>query len=231
MHKYTAKELDELFSSNALERIGMGSRRSCYRLPCGKLCVKCYRSDEEILEGKDPGKPDSRPLVPAAAKEIQHFRFEEHRNTCCQEYHYWKNLPEDIRRYFPATIEMLNTATRGWSLIEELILNDDGSPIVKFLPAWRTSDGEERQQLAALLDEFEAALARHSIRFFDPQTIMVQRTSEGLRLRIPDFEPTTRTLIPIDALLPIFSRMKMRRRFVRYRKTLGIKCKITASRE
>ena len=59
---YTVEELDELFRSNALERIGMGSRRACYRLPCGKLCVKCYRSDKEILEGKDPGSPNSRPI-------------------------------------------------------------------------------------------------------------------------------------------------------------------------
>jgi hypothetical protein len=221
----TSEELDELFRAGALERIGMGSRRACYRLPCGKLCVKCYRSDEEILEGKDPGMPNSRPLAPAAAKEIQRFRFHERKNTCCQEYRYWKNLPEGIRRYFPATIEMRNTASRGWSLIEELILNDDGSPIVKFLPAWMTSGSEERWRLASLLDEFEAALAHHSIRFFDPQTIMVQRTREGFRLRIPDFEPTTRTLIPVDALFPILARMKTRRRFARYRERLGISAK------
>ena len=29
---YTAEELNDLFHSGALERIGMGSRRSCYRL-------------------------------------------------------------------------------------------------------------------------------------------------------------------------------------------------------
>jgi hypothetical protein len=120
---------------------------------------------------------------------------------------------------------MRNTASRGWSLIEELILNDDGSPIVKFLPAWMTSGSEERWRLASLLDEFEAALAHHSIRFFDPQTIMVQRTREGFRLRIPDFEPATRTLIPVDALFPILARMKTRRRFARYRERLGISAK------
>ena len=225
---YTAEELDELFNSNALERIGMGSRRSCYRLPCGKLCVKCYKSDLEILEGKDPGTPNSRPLAPVAAKEIRRFRFNERTNTCCQEYRSWKNLPKGIRKYFPATIEMRNTASRGWSLIEEFILNEDGSPIVKFLPAWKNASDEEQRLLVSLLNELEATLAYHSIRFFDPQTIMVQRTREGFRLRIPDFEPATRTLIPIDALFPIFTRMKMRRRFARYRKKLGMKCTTTA---
>ena len=219
---YTAEELDKLFSSNALERIGMGSRRSCYRLPCGKLCVKCYRSDEEILEGKYPGKTNSRPLAPAATKEIKSFRFDERHNTCCQEYHYWERLPEDMRHYYPSSMQMFNTASRGWCVVEEIIANDDGSPIVKFLQAWKTADRDEQRQLASALSALEELFAIHSIRFFDPQTIMVQRTREGLRLRIPDFEPATRTLIPIDAIFPMFVRMKMRRRFARYRKTWGI---------
>ena len=219
---YTAEELDKLFSSNALERIGMGSRRACYRLPCGKLCVKCYRSDEEILEGKDPGKPNSRPLPSAAVNEIKCFRFDERHNTCCQEYRYWQRLPEDARQYFPSLMQMQYTFSRGWCVVEELITNNDGSPIVKLLPAWKTTDGNGRQQLASELNALEELFAIHSIRFFDPQTIMVQQTREGLRLRIPDFEPAIRTLIPIETMFPALVRTKMRRRFARYRKTLGI---------
>ena len=219
---YTAEELDKLFRTDALERIGMGSRRACYRLPCGKLCVKCYRSDKEILEGKDPGKSNSRPLAPAAAKEIKSFRLDERHNTCCQESRYWEKLPESARHYFPSLMQMQCTSSRGWCVVEELIANDDGSPIVKFLPAWKATDSNGRRQLASELTELEELFAMHSIRFFDPQTIMVQQTSEGMRLRIPDFEPASRTLIPVDAIFPALVRMKMRRRFARYRKTLGM---------
>jgi hypothetical protein len=41
-------------------------------------------------------------------------------------------------------------------------------------------------------------------------------------LRIVDFEPVTRTLIPIDAIFPALTRAKIRRRFARYRKMLGL---------
>ena len=47
----TAEELEALFREGKMERIGMGSRRACYALPGGKLCVKCYRSEAEIEEG------------------------------------------------------------------------------------------------------------------------------------------------------------------------------------
>ena len=219
---YTAEQLDDLFRSGALERIGMGSRRSCYRLPGNAaFCLKCYKSDEEILEGKDPGKPNPRPLAPSAVKEIKSFRFDAHRNTCCQEYRYWQSLPESVKHHFPSSMEILNTSSRGWCLIEELIINDDGSPIAKFLPAWEAADEVARRQLADAFDSLEESFAQHAIRFFDPQTIMVQRTKEGLKLRIPDFEPATRTLIPVDVMFPALTRMKMRRRFARYRKIWG----------
>lgn len=221
---YTAEELDELLRSGALERIGMGSRRSCYRLPGNSgLCLKCYKSDAEILEGKDPGKSISRPLAPAAAKEIKRFRFDERRNTCCAEYRYWNSLPEEVRRHFPSTMEIVNTPSRGWCLVEELIVNDDGSAITKFLPAWQSVGETDRKRLAAALSELEESFLCHSIRFFDPQTIMVQRSCGELRLRIPDFEPSSRTLIPIDLLHPVFIRIKTRRRFARYRKTWDIR--------
>ena len=69
---------------------------------------------------------------------------------------------------------------------------------------------------------FEDFLVRHSIRFFDPQTVMVQRTSCGFRLRVPDFEPATRTLIPFEAIFPALVRKKIRRRFARFRRAVGI---------
>ena len=44
---YSAEQIDELLKSGTLERLGIGSRRACYRLPEVGLCVKCYRSDDE----------------------------------------------------------------------------------------------------------------------------------------------------------------------------------------
>lgn len=225
---FSADELDFFLRSGAMERIGMGSRRSCYRLPGdGALCLKCYRSDAEIDEGREPGSPGSCPLSPGAVKEIRSCRFDEKRNTCCEEYRYWKetlqNAPPEIRAVFPASIEMVKLPSRGWCLIEEFMTNDDGTPVVKFLQACVAADRNARYRLFAALKELESMFVAHAVRFFDPQTIMVQYVSGEARLRIPDFEPAARTLLPVDRLFPALVRMKVHRRFARYRKMLGIK--------
>lgn len=222
--RYSSDIIDTLLTSGDLELIGMGSRRACYRLPGERsLCLKCYRSDEEISMGRNPGTENSKPLSPGAVKEIRSCRHDRNRNTCCQEFDYWRSLkdmvPAEIAAAFPKTMELVHSPSRGWCLIEEFMLNDDGSAITKFLPALKLSNADDRKTLVELFDAFEKSLVKHSIRFFDPQTIMVQRADNGLKLRIPDFEPTTRTLLPIEKLLPFLTRLKIKRRFARYRKT------------
>ena len=223
----TAEELEVLFQERKMERIGMGSRRACYALPGNdRLCIKCYKSDAEILEGKDPGMRTSRPLAPAAAREIKRYRFDKNRNTCCGEYSYWKNIVNgaspELRALFPSVMEILMLPSRGWCLVEEFMTNEDGTPIEKFQSAWNAEDESGRKRLAAALDSLECLLIRNSIRFFDPQTVMVQRTHDGFRLRIPDFEPVTRTLIPLEAIFPALVRRKILRRFARFRRAIGI---------
>ena len=56
-----------------------------------------------------------------------------------------------------------------------------------------------------------------SIRLYDPQNIIIQSLDGGkVKLRLVDFEPTTRTLIPIDSMIPFLIRMKTRRRIKRW---------------
>ena len=78
---------------------------------------------------------------------------------------------------------------------------------------------------AKLLASFRAlvdALVRHAVRFYDPPNILSQWFSDGsFRLRIMDFEPVSRLLIPID-LLPAIQRFKVRRRFERYLRNWSI---------
>ena len=223
----TAEELEALFREGKMARIGDGSRRVCYALPGGKLCVKSYRSEEELETRMRPdGSMERHPLKLSVIGEIRKARFDEKRNTSCREYRYWrrlqKRIPSELLKVFPETMEMVCVPSRGWCLVEELIENFDGTPIVKFLPAWRNAGEGDRRRLSEALDALEDFLVRHSIRFFDPQTIMVQCVSGEFRLRIPDFEPVTRTLIPVEDLFPALIRMKIRRRFARYRKTWGI---------
>lgn len=224
---YTADEIDGFFKSGALVLIGMGSRRACYRLPGNdRLCIKCYRSDEEIRQGKTTLASKGEPLSKTVVKEILSCRFDEKRNTCCQEYRYWADVicksGDELKAYFPYTMEMVLVPSRGWCLVEELITNEDGSAVVRFMTAWKAAGTDERKKLFAALSRLEDAFVKGSIRFFDPQNIMVQRAQGELRLRVPDFEPATRTLIPVDVLFPAVTGLKIRRRFKRYRKLKGI---------
>lgn len=224
----TAEELEALFSEGRLERVGMGSRRACYRIPgVDGLCLKCYRSDEEMELGKNPSARVPKPLDGTVIREILACRFDERRNTCCQEYRYWKKLMKSsdssLKAYLPSVMEMVKVPSRGWCLIEEFMANDDGTPVVKFLQLWRNADEWERRTLSALLDGLEECLVRNAVRFFDPQTVMVQRVDGHMCLRIPDFEPATRTLVPLDTVFTAFVRMKVRRRFRRFRETREVK--------
>ena len=201
---YTAEEIEKLLAAGALERIGMGSRRACYAIPGANLCVKCYRSDEEIAEGRHPGRPPFKPLAPSVAQEISRFRFDEKRNACCQEYAYWKELkgrlaPDDVA-FLPSFMEKILVPSRGWCVVEEQVSNADASPVRKFHEEWASAD-----------------------RIYDPQNILVQKLADGsIRLRVTDFEPASRTLMPLDRLSPTIARMKIRRRMARYRRSFGI---------
>lgn len=223
---YSAEDLERLLADGALERIGMGTRRACYRLPDGLHCLKCYRSDAEIQEGKYPGFTPVRPLASAAVREIRRCRFDERRNTCCQEYRYWlelrKRLPDDLMAVFPYEMEQVLLPSRGWALVEELVLNADGAIPKKFVEEWIVADVCKREGLVRAYSDLGAGLSRHAVRFYDPPNIVVQLLSDGTsRLRITDFEPASRLFLPVDRI-PAIARIKVRRRFARHLRNWGI---------
>lgn len=123
---------------------------------------------------------------------------------------------------FPANIELVLLPSRGWAIVEELVSNADGTPVRKFLEEWRQVDDSSKTTLLAAYKALAVALVRHAVRFYDPQTIFVQCPTEGVfRLRITDFEPGSRLLVPIDAI-PAITRLKVRRRFARYMQAYGL---------
>ena len=216
----TAEQLDEWFKAGAMKRLGMGSRRACYAIPDTNLCVKCYRSDAEIAEGKHPGRRPVKPIAAAVVREISRYRFDEKRNTCCQEFRYWcslrKRLPSDLLEVFPTTMSLLLVPSRGWCVVEDLITDPDGSSSLTvhdllLRPSFSGQDKVE-SALCSLAERF----ASESVRFYDPNNVMVQRTSDGFRLRLADFEPASHNLIPIDRLFPFIVKLKVRRRVRRF---------------
>ena len=221
----TAEELDNFFRSGVLERLGMGSRRACYKIPWMNFCVKCYRSDDEIKEGKYKG---ARELAPSVVREITKARFDEKRNTSCQEYRYWKKLketlPPEVFAAFPQKMECVLVPARGWCLVEERLENFDGSEPEDFKSAYFAADDKIKKSLLSAFLRLIEQFRFYAVCFYDPQNLLVQRVSkDDFVLRIVDFEPASRCFIPFDSVLPSLVRMKTMRRARRWLKMqLGV---------
>ena len=193
-----------------MTEVGRGSRRVCTRISGTDLCMKRYRDDGDVGE--------------SVRREIARCRHDRRRNTCAQEYDYLQELkgllPADVLSVFPETFELRYDAKLGWHLVETLVLNGDGTVPDRFSRTYRGAPAALRPRLYAafrnLMHAFEAA----AVRFYDPQNVLVQwdgKQYEGeFRLRIVDFEPASRTLLPVDSLCPALRRMKLRRRVERY---------------
>ena len=215
------RQLEELFHSGKMKRLGMGARRACYDIPCSKLCVKCYRTESEIAEGQHPGGP-FRPLREAVVREIRRNRNSDTGNTSCQEWRYYKSLklrlPAELMKAFPEMLERVFVPSRGWCLVESKVMNADGTPSKNFPDAFAEAHGREaRERLVLAIEKFFKSVAKAGIRFYDPQNTIVQYAFDGsFRLRIVDFEPAARTLVPLDSIVPGLVGMKVRRRFARF---------------
>ena len=222
---YSAEEIEALLKSGTLTRLGMGSRRVCYALPDGRLCMKCYRNDDEIAEGSNSGGISSKPLRPSVVREIRRNRFSDKGNTSCQEWRQYMSLrnrlPPELLSVFPETIDRLLLPGRGWCVVEDRILNSDGSHVRPFMETYvGVRDAKTRAALLSAIRNLRDMLARHAVCFYDPQNILVQWLADGsFRLRIVDFEPASRTLISLDKIFPALVGFKVRRRFARYLKS------------
>lgn len=183
----------------------------CKRLPGTDLCIKHYRDDDEVCA--------------TVRREIARGRFNRRLNTCAQEYDYLQKLkeklPPEIVAVFPETFELRNDEKIGWHLVESLVLNGDGSIPQRLSVTCRAVSPQVRERLLSAFLDLMHAFECAAVRFYDPQNVIVQWPGkpfegEDFRLRIVDFEPASRTLFPIDSLLPAFCRMKLRRRVKRY---------------
>ncbi len=197
--------------SETSAEVGRGSRRICLRIPGTDLCLKRYRDDDEVGS--------------TVRREIARGRFDRRLNTCAQEYDYLQELKgilaPDVLAAFPETFELHDDPKMGWHLVESLVLNGDGSVPERFSRTYRGAPAALRPRLYAafrnLMHAFEAAAAR----FYDPQNVIVQWpgkpfAGDSFRLRIVDFEPASRTLLPVDSISPALRRRKLRRRVARY---------------
>jgi len=196
--------------------LGEGSRRRCFRIPDQPFCVKFYRLPTEYTHKTTLGVR----LHIAVARFVRRF------NANCQEWRYHESLrrrlPPDLFAAFPEEIRPVYSRERGWGIVESLILNADGTPIKRVIAEMaKTEDERLRRRLYEAAERLFGRLAEHAVCFYDPPNVMVQWTGpDAFRLRIVDFEPQGRALVPGLSLLKPYVRSKVRRRCGRYLKRL-----------
>ncbi len=204
------------FDLDHLVLLGEGSRRKCYRLPSESLCVKFYRRPSEY----------TKKTTWSVRLHIFLARFVPSLNVNCHEWRYHqalrRTLPSDLFAAFPESIERAYSRECGWGIIESLLLNADGTPMRRVIAEMgRTQDQRLRRRLYDAAARLFERLAEHAVRFYDPPNVMVQWTGpDAFRLRIVDFEPQGRALVPGLSYIKPYVRSKVRRRCSRYLKRL-----------
>lgn len=204
----------------AYELLGEGSRRRCYRMPEPGLCVKFYRKWGEFT-----------------ARDGVNLRFSvclaRHRsalNVNCHECRYHsllkRRLSPDLFSIFPERVTCVYSPDRGWGVVESLIQDADGRPSQRIESViYGASSVEQRERLFAAAERLLQRLAEEGVCFFDPHNILVQWVSPAeFRLRIADFDPQDRVLVPGLTCIKPYVRLKVLRRarrfLVRIRKRL-----------
>ena len=200
-----------------LEFVGGGTRRQCYRLPEENLCIKCYRLDLATATH----------LKPSVHAEIGRMRHNRLKNTSCQEFDYFQQdvvyASEKVVAIFPNVLELFYLPECGWTLIEELLLNYDGSYAIKSEKTMSdTSDMALRRAIYDAVVDLKVDILKYNIKLYDPQNLLVQfTTSTTFQLRLTDFEPSSRALIKVEDFIPLLAKRKTKRRYESFIKRLS----------
>ena len=229
----SAADLEQMLVANKMTLLGDGKRRVCWRIPGTALCLKSYRTDEELSSHDGTGV-----VRKSIAREIRLYRHDEKRNTSCLEWYYYQELrsrlPPELLAIFPERVERIHLPLYGWCIVETELKNFDGTPVrhvADELSRIAANGGGQAdlckfRALRNSLIPFFKALADAAVHFYDPPNVLVQWTSpDRFRLRIADFEPSSRTIVALDRWFAFCVSFKCRRRYGRFLRTLGLKSK------
>jgi len=196
--------------------VGTGMIRSCYRIP-GKLeCVKFYRTTEKADR---EWKWDTYWRV----RLTRHLFW---LNINMQEWRYYerlkRRLPVELMATFPDKIEPVYSNRLGWGLKETLLVNYDGSPVRSVANEMqKIADVQEQEHLFLRVSNLIDQLVIYAVAMHDPQNILVQWiTAQQYQLRIVDFEPRTKAVVPGLTYIRPYIRHRVKNRCARYLKLL-----------
>lgn len=198
------------FNGQILELIGEGSRRACYRLGKTGLCVKFYRRPEDCVAPK---------MKPSVIRELRRRRFNRRANVCAQEVdllaRLGPKLPPVVREMLPETMELVKHPLWGWGSVQPYLTNPDGSTIIPAeLEMWHHA--QERDfvlRMYRCVRDCLDLIVPSALPFYEASNLFVWWQADGsMKLKIIDFEPTSKTLISPERFCPWLRRRMMRRK-------------------
>lgn len=201
---------EHLLHEQPLIEIGQGARRICYRLGETGFCVKFLR---------DPSDTRSeRKLGWRFRQMLKNGRFDRRLNVNCLEAEAMEKYRHEagplVAAAFPEVVEVVFDERRGYGVLMSLVTNADGSLVVRTEYEMKKRGDTAFaarccQQLEALLKE----LADASAPFFEPRNVQIQFLADGsTRLRLIDFEPVDKKLIPLTEVFPFMRRQNLQRK-------------------
>ena len=208
-----------LLDECTFERVGLGgSRRNCYKLGDSGYCVKFYKPPEDCVPGK---------MKRSIVKDIRRRRFDKRLNSSALEVEYywnhWRKMPSDVTEKLLPHVELVSHPQWGYGILETYYTNPDGTAIIPFQDELlRQRDHmETKREIYRQARDLLRALIREAAFFFEPGNFhTLLKPDGGVETKIVDFEPTAKTLIPLERWFPWYRRMKLRRKAVRYLRSM-----------
>ena len=216
--------LNRLILENELVEIGRGTRRIAYRVGDTGYCAKFYYPKEQCIEALKMQKSIQR--------DVKWRRFNKARNSSSREVYVYNlfrhSMPPDIRARMPEVCERVYHETWGWGVIETYYTNPDGTAILPYENEMARQTPANREVIYDQAVDFLQAIIAAGALFYEPGNFHVLIKPDGsIELKLVDFEPESKTLIPLEMYCAWFRRRKLIRKSRRYlahiRESFGIK--------
>ena len=205
--------LNHLIFENELVEVGRGTRRVAYRVGDTGYCVKFYYPKEQCIEALKMQKSIQR--------DVKWRRFNKARNSSSREVYVYNlfrhTMPVEIRRHMPEVCERVYHPEWGWGVIETYYTNPDGTAIIPYEFEIARQTPANRELIYDQAVEFLRAIIKAGGLFYEPGNFHVLIKPDGsVELKLVDFEPESKTLIPLEMYSKWFRRRKLVRKSRRY---------------
>ena len=176
------------------ELIGEGTMRCCFHKRGQPVCYKFYAN----WLSQDPTHPRTLKTRMRLLLTKHLFWF----NINMQEWRYYSRLkdrlPAELMAAFPEVMEPVYSPREGWGLCESFLTNYDGSQGKLVEEEMRRLAGTVRaDELYRDVESCYAQAVAQAVALYDPRNLLVQWVSpNSYRLRVVDFEPKAKAVIP-----------------------------------